>query len=221
MKHQISFRALIALVSVFTFVFTLCADGQSILKNKSSVTWGLGFGSGSYTGIGLYQNGLITTTAPGTFSFSMFATTFRLLLATNMLDSRLSLGVEYNLQQVGEGVEGIIINREAPDPMIHSVVIVGNYLAARISDDVSINAAGGLGILFFANMATRIEFNQGMGFPQTFNDAKAQLAGSAMLLAPIRVQKSFTIDPEIRLLASAGEEKVLIVQFLVGLTYCW
>jgi len=221
MKHQLSFRALFAIAVSSMVVFTFRVDAQSILKNKSSLTWGLGFGSGSYTGVVLPLDQSIAVTASGNYSFTKFATAFRLLLATNMLDSRLSIGGEYALQLIRQGGESIILGRNAPDAMIHSVLMIGDYLVGKISDDVSINAAGGVGVLFFANMTTRIEYDQGMISPQKFNDSKVQLAASVRLLAPIRVKPSFTIDPEIRLLASAGQEKVFLVQFLVGLTYRW
>lgn len=229
MKYQISYRVLFTIVFSFTVVFTLRVDAQSIPKNTSSLTWGLGFGSGSYKGLVLNELVLneyetISGPAPGTVSFTKLAFAFRLLLATNLLDSRLSLGVEYGVQQIREGKKGwesmgyVGSGGQGPDAMIHSVLIIGDYLVGEISDDININAAGGLGVLSFANIDTRMG---DVMLLKESDESTVQLAASGRLLVPIHVSSSFTIDPEIRVLASAGKEKLFLVQFLVGLTYRW
>jgi hypothetical protein len=196
---------------------------QPIPRNTSSLTWGLGFGSGSYTGIASHQFGSVTGTGPGTVSFTRLATAFRLMFATDLLDSRLSIGVDYAFQQIEEGSESeILVGVQGPDAAMHSVFVVGDYVVSDLSDGVRFHTAGGLGILFFAFTTTRIEYNDQMGgFPQEFQDANVQLAASGRLLLPIQAGESFTIDPEVRFLASTGGEKVMLVQFLVGLTYRW
>lgn len=213
---------LLTIVLAFSILLTLPVHAQKIPRNTSSLTWGLGFGSGSYTGIVQSEFGSVSASAPGTVSFTKFSTAFGLLFATDWLDSRLSIGVDYDFQQIEEGAESYyIIGASAPDAAIHSVLLVGDYAVSKLSDDIRFHVEGGLGVLLFAFVTTRIEYDSQMGFPRKYQDANAQLAFSARALLPIQAGKSFTIDPELRLLASTGGEKVMLVQFLVGLTYRW
>jgi|GEM_PF-1141199 len=230
MKYKIPYRFLITLIFSFIFVFALRVEAQSIPKNRYSFTCDLGFGYSSF-------NREIPEFDPDEFmmisntsrnSYTNLTMAFRFLLGTNLLDSRLDIGAEWTLQKIRAGQKSTIlfwitdddtVANVGPDAMIHSALIIGDYLVKEISDKVNINAAGGLGVLFFENFNTRMEYNQNIMALMESEESTIQLAASGRLLMPIRISSSITIDPEIRVLASAGPEKVFLVQFLVGLTY--
>jgi len=159
MKHKFSLEIL--LVTGFSFLFApnLSVNAQTHSLKRSGFTWDLGFGSGSYTGLGPRESGGITAYTPGTNSFSKLAFAFRVLLGTNLLDSRLGVGFEYSGQQIGEGAESEYVYTEGPDPMIHLMLITGEYSVIKFSTKINIIAGGGLGMLFFANTATRREYD--------------------------------------------------------------
>jgi hypothetical protein len=86
-NHHILSRMLLAIVLAFSILLTSPVHAQEIPRNTSSLTWGLGFGSGSYTGIAQSQFGSVSASTPGTVSFTKLATAFRLLFATDLMDS--------------------------------------------------------------------------------------------------------------------------------------
>jgi len=231
MKHEISFRLLFTLVFSLTAIFALRVEAQSIKKNKSSFTWDLGLGYGSFKGLTPYEvtieSGTFGTSVPGTDRFTDLAMACRLLLPTGLLDSRFNIGVEWNLQKIRKGEVSEMVEYVGggdvigPDKVIHSVLLIGDYFVTEISDNVCINAGGGLGALFFVNINTRMEHDQNTGMLTESDESTVQFAASGRLHMPIRVRSSFTIDPEIRLLTSTGQEKVFNFQFLVGLSYRW
>lgn len=199
---------------------------QNVPKNTSSATWGLGGGSGSYNGIVESPLGSAYGSVPGTIRFTKLTTAFRLLFATGWLDSRLSIGVDYDYQQIKEGKKsGYVVwsggAGRGPDATIHSVLLVGNYAVSELSEGIRLHGEAGLGILFFAYTTTRIEYDSQMGFPREFQDSNPQLAFSARASLPIPAGQSFSIDPELRFMASTGGEKVMLFQMLIGLTYRW
>ncbi|MFH1212461.1 MAG: hypothetical protein V1681_00050 [Candidatus Neomarinimicrobiota bacterium] len=225
MKYKISYRVLITIVFSFTVLFMLRAEAQGTQKNRSSFTWDLGFGSGSFKGFVPYEYESVFVNRPGTDRFTDLATAFRLLIATGLLNSRLSIGAEWDFQKIRSGDESEYVEYVGGDPVIgpdkaiHSVLIIGDYLITKMSDNVCINIGGGLGMLFFTNINTRMEYDQNTMMPTESDESTIQPAATGRLLVPIRVHSSFTIDPEIRLMASTGQEKVFLAQFLVGLTY--
>jgi len=191
MKYQFSFRIVFIIIFNITFVFTTRLDAQSVADMRSSLSWDFGFGSGSYNGFVSHDTGSAIVTGPGRDNFNKLATTFRLLLATDLLNSRLSLGFEYGLQMIREGGPTILLNVNAPDAMIHSI----------------------------AHIETR--YYNPLLPSEHHDESTFQVAASGGVIMPIRVSSSVTIDPEIRTMVSAGKEKLFLVQFVVGLSYRW
>lgn len=224
MKHRILYGVLFAIVFSFTVMFTSRIDAQSIDKNGSSLTMNAGMGYGSFSqAVPVWDDmfGYPSGTEAETDNFINLALGLRFLLGTSLINSRLSIGAEYVGQRISGGEESEIVfigghGVVGPDQMIHTVQFIGDYLVGKISDNININAGGGIGMLFFENIDTRMEWD--MGGPKDSDESTVQFAVSGRLIVPIRVSSKYTIGPEIRLLKSFDQEKVFLVQFLVDLT---
>ncbi len=221
MKDQFPLRISLALVFCMTFVFNYPSvlTAQDISTKRSSVTWNLGFGTGSYNGLVPVEINSIIGMVPGRAKFTNWATAFRLVVATDLLRSRLSLGGEYGAQVVIEGEDSpYLIGVVGPDGMIHSLLFTGDYLVGNIGKNTPVYATGGVGMLLFAYMETRATDPFG---PDTKGGVTIQPAASLGIIVPVRVAPFLVIDPQIRFMGSTGKEKLLQAQFMIGLSYRW
>lgn len=187
---------------------------QDNAMERSSATVTAGIGSGSFEGFKTYEMLGIVVSGPGKNEFTNFSMTVRFLFATKELNSRLSLGCELDLQMIEEGGESdYLIYSDGtpvqnPDKMLYAIHFISEYHILSLSERTSIKGSAGAGILFFAHIETRAN-----------DESSVQPSASARLSAPIGVSGSITIEPELRMIVSTGQEKVFLLQAMAGLTF--
>lgn len=213
--HIASIRVIIILIII------LCNTAEHLFSQtayapraSASVTAGVGYGS--YEGFIPKEFMNVTFSEAGTESFTNFSMTVRLLFPITALNSRLSVGAEWDLQMVADGgYSDILVYSDGspvpnPDEVIHLFHVVGQYHLMSISPAVNLFASAGTGLMIFAHMETRAN-----------DESSVQLSGSLRMSVSVAISETMAIETEVRVVKSAGEENAFIVQGMAGLTFYW
>jgi len=229
-------KNIVRLLAVLTAIAVASAslEAQYSVKNVSMASLNLAWG--------FYSPNTDIKAVWDPADFGGLGLTGRLLFATKLLNSRLSIGGEYAFHTLASQENGgsytltyagsPVGSGSTKDLLLaHSIQAIGDYLVAGVQT-FDLHLGAGAGVVFFSgqkewmNVSTTVPMN-GYGPDIEIMSSvpapsmAAEISASLRMVAAFHVARHTTVDPEIRYFGTFGKQGISIIQIAAGVSYWW